>query len=75
MVRDAFSLPHIDGAFQAVHNCQWFMSFDLAQGYLQMTVEEADIEKLHLGLDHLAYMSLLICHLGYPTPGPVSVTS
>ena len=30
-------------------------------------------KKLHLGLCHLAYMSLLICHLGYPTLGPVSV--
>ena len=29
MVRDAFSLPRIDVALQAVHNCQWFMSFDL----------------------------------------------
>ena len=36
---------------QAVHNCQWFMSFNLVQGYLQMPVEEADIKKLHLGLD------------------------
>ena len=45
MVRDAFSLPRIDEALQAVHNCQWFTSFDLAQGYLQMPVEEADIPK------------------------------
>ena len=45
MVRDAFLLPRIDEALQAVHNCQWFMSFDLVQGYLQMPVEEADIPK------------------------------
>ena len=45
MVRDAFPLPRIDEALQAVHNCQWFTSFDLAQGYLQMPVEEADIPK------------------------------
>ena len=45
MVRDAFPLPHIDEALQAVHNCQWFTSFDLAQDYLQMPVEEADIRK------------------------------
>ena len=45
VVRDAFPLPRIDEALQAVHNCQWFMSFDLAQGYLQMPVEEADIPK------------------------------
>ena len=45
MVWDAFPLPRIDEALQAVHNCQWFMSFDLVQGYLQMPVEEADIPK------------------------------
>ena len=45
VVRDAFSLPCIDEALQAVHNCQWFTSFDLAQGYLQMPVEEAYIQK------------------------------
>ena len=45
MVRDAFPLPLIDEALQAVHNCQWFMSFDLVQGYLKMPVEEADIQK------------------------------
>ena len=45
MVRDAFPLPHIDEALQAVHNCQWFSSFDLTQGYLQMPVDEADIRK------------------------------
>ena len=45
VVTDAFPLPRIDEALQAVHNCQWFMSFDLVQGYLQMHVEEADILK------------------------------
>ena len=36
---------HIDDVLQAVHNCQWFKSSDLAQDYLQMPVEEADILK------------------------------
>ena len=45
VVRDAFPLPHIGEALQAVYNCQWFTSFDLVQGYLQMPVEEADIQK------------------------------
>ena len=45
MVWDAFPLPRIDEALQVVHNCQWFTSFDLVQGYLQMPVEEADIPK------------------------------
>ena len=45
VVRDAFPLPHTDEALQAVHNCQWFSSFDLVQGYLQMPVDEADIHR------------------------------
>ena len=45
VVRDTFPLPRINEALQAVHNCQWFMTFDLVQGYLQMWVEEADIYK------------------------------
>ena len=45
VVRYAFPLPRVDEALQAVHSCQWFTSFDLAQGYLQMPVEEADIPK------------------------------
>ena len=44
-VRDAFCLTHIDEALQAVHNCHCFSSFDLAQGYLQMPLAEADIHK------------------------------
>ena len=34
LVRDAFPLPQIDVALQAVHSSNWFSSFDLAQGYL-----------------------------------------
>ena len=49
MVKDAFPLPCIDEALQAVHNCQWFTSFYLAQGYLQMPVEKADIPKTAFG--------------------------
>ena len=45
MVRDTFPLPHIYEALQVVHNCQWFSSIDLAQGYLQMPVDKADIHK------------------------------
>ena len=42
VVRDAFPLPKLDEALQAVHNCQWFLCYDLVQGYLQMLVAEAD---------------------------------
>ena len=44
-VRDTFPLPRIDEALQAVHNSNWFSSFDLAQGYLQLAMEESDIKK------------------------------
>ena len=45
MVRDAFLLPRIDEALQAVHSSNRFSSFDLAQGYLQLVMEESDIKK------------------------------
>ena len=46
MVRDAFPLPQINEALQAVNNCQWVTSFDLAQGYFQMPVAESDFYKM-----------------------------
>ena len=42
-VRDAFPLSRIDEALQAVHSSNWFSSFDLAQGYLQLAMEESAI--------------------------------
>ena len=44
-VRDAFPLPRIDKALQTVHSSNWFSSFDLAQGYLQLVMDESDIKK------------------------------
>ena len=44
-VRDAFPLPRIDKALQAIHSSNWFLSFDLVQGYLQLTMEESNIKK------------------------------
>ena len=44
-IRDAFTLPCIDEALQAVHNCNVFTSFDLVQGYLQLAMAEDDIKK------------------------------
>ena len=41
-IHDSFPLPHVKEALQAA---VWFSSFDLAQGYLQMAMEEADIAK------------------------------
>ena len=45
MVRDDFPLPRIDQALQAVHSINWFSSFDLVQGYLQLAMEESGIKK------------------------------
>ena len=44
-IRDSFPLPHVEEAFQAIQATVRFTSFDLAQGYLQMAMEEEDIEK------------------------------
>ena len=42
---NSFSLPRIEEALQAVKSAMWFTSFDLAQGYLQLAMDEADIHK------------------------------
>ena len=44
-VRDSFPLPHIEEALQAVKSAMCFTSIDLAQGYLQLAMDEADIHK------------------------------
>ena len=44
-VRDSFPLHWVEEALEAVQAAVWFSSFDLAQGYLQMAMEEADIPK------------------------------
>ena len=44
-IRDSFPLPHVEEALQAVQAAVSFSSFNLAQGYLQMAMEEQDIEK------------------------------
>ena len=44
-VRDAFPLPRTDEALQAVASSNWFSPFYLAQGYLQLEMEESDIKK------------------------------
>ena len=42
---DYFPLPMIDKSLKAVKAAVWFTSFDLAQGYLQLAMDEADIHK------------------------------
>ena len=48
---NSFSLPQIEEALQAVKAAVWFTSFDLAQGYLQLAMDEVDIHKtaFHVG--------------------------
>ena len=54
-IRNSFPLPCVEEALQAVQAAVWFSSFDLAQGYLQMAMEEEDIEKttFHAGCSGL----------------------
>ena len=45
-IRDSFPLPHVEEALQAIQAAVWFSSFDLAQGYLQMAMEEEEEDKI-----------------------------
>ena len=74
MVRDAFPLPRIDEALQAVHSSNWFSSFDLAQGYLQLAMEESDIKKTAFrARSTWASMSSLVCLSDFQMLALVSV--
>ena len=69
MVRDAFPLPRIDKALQAVHSSNWFISFDLAQGYLQLAMEESNIKKTafrarSMGLYEFTHMPFRLSNAG-----------
>ena len=69
MVRDAFPLPRIDEALHAVHSSNWFSSFDLAQGYLQLAMEESDIKKTafragSMGLYEFTHMPFRLSNAG-----------
>ena len=44
-IRYYFPLPRKEEALQAVKAAVWFTSFDLAQGYLQLAMDEVDIHK------------------------------
>ena len=43
--RNSFFLPRIEEALQVVKAVVWFTSFDLAEGYLQIAMDEVDIHK------------------------------
>ena len=63
-IRDSFPLPRIEEALQAVQAAIWFSSFDLAQGYLQMAMEEEDIQKTAFRAGSSGSMSSPGCPLG-----------
>ena len=70
MVRDAFPLPRIDKALQAVHSSNWFLSFDQGQGYLQLAMEESDIKKTafrasSMGLYEFTHMPFRLSNAGF----------
>ena len=68
-----FPLPRINKALQAFHHSIWFSSFDLAQGYLQLAMEESGIKRLPLEPVQQDCMSSLICHLNSQMQALVSV--
>ena len=62
-LKDAFPLPQIDQALQAVNSINWFSPFDLVHGYLQLAMDEDDMKKTDLELGLQAPMSLHACIL------------
>ena len=80
-IRDSFPLRQIEEALQAVRSAMWLTSFDLAQGYLQLAMDEADIHKTAFradssGLYEFTHMSFGLsnvgasfCHLMEMCPG------
>ena len=70
MVRDAFSLPEIDEALQAVHSSNWFSSFDLAQGYLQLAMDEDDMKKTAFRSGSSGLYEFTLIPFGLSNTGP-----
>ena len=68
-VRDAFPLPRINKALQAVHSTNWFLSFDLAQGYLQLAMEESDIKKTAFRAGSMGLYKFTHMLFGLPNAG------
>ena len=72
-IRDSFPLPRIEEALQAVQAAIWFTSFDLAQGYLQLAMEEEDIQKTAFRAGSSGFLNLQECPSGSPMPAHLSV--
>ena len=43
--KDAYSLPQVDDALDALACCKWFTTLDLLSGYWQVEVDPKDHEK------------------------------
>ena len=68
-IRDAFPLPCINEAPQAVHNCNVFTSFDLAQGYLQLALADDDIKKTSFRAGSSGLYEFNCMHFGLSNAG------
>ena len=69
MVRDAFPLPRIVETPQAVHSSKWFTSFDLTQGYLQLAMEEDDIQRTAFRARSSGLYEFTCMHFGLSNAG------
>ena len=58
---NSFPLPHIEEALQTVKSAMWFTSFNLAQGYLQLSMDEADIHKTAICAVHSYAFQSVYC--------------
>lgn len=44
-IKDAYALPRIEEALEAMGGCSWFSTLDLKSGYYQVEIEEKDKKK------------------------------
>ena len=68
-INDSFPLPRIEEALQVVKAVVWFTSFDLAQGYVQLAMDEVDFHKTAFragssGLYEFTHMSFGLSNTG-----------
>ena len=64
--KDAYPLPRIEDCLDALNGCKWFSTLDLASGYWQVAMDDADMEKTafqtHLGLYEFRVMPFGLCN-------------
>ena len=66
--KDAYPLPRIDESLDLLSGSKWFSTLDLAQGYFQVEMDEADKEKTafntHVGHYHFLTMPFGLTNSG-----------